>query len=82
MGNCKIHAEVLAFLQKSSYMQSSETYVLTLEDMVLTHLPELQKRLTGSTKEVSHKATALLQQEVRAKQESHLKVIFQLTGVG
>lgn len=43
--------------------------MLTLEDMVLTHLPELQKRLTGSTKEVSHKATALLQQEVRAKQE-------------
>lgn len=75
VSNCKIPAEVLAFLQKSSYKQSSETHVLTLvrtcwlENTVLTHLPELQKRLTGSTKEVSHKATALLQQEVRAKQE-------------
>lgn len=44
-------------------------YVLTLEGMVLTHLPELQKRLTGSTKEVSHKAAALLQQEMGSKQE-------------
>lgn len=44
-------------------------YVLTLEGTVLTHLPELQKRLTGSIKEVSHKGAALLQQEVGAKQE-------------
>lgn len=44
-------------------------YVLTLVGMVLTHLPELQKRLTGGTKEVSHKGAALLQQEVGAKQE-------------
>lgn len=44
-------------------------YMLTLEGMVLTHLPELQKRLIGSTKEVSHKGAALLQQEVGAKQE-------------
>lgn len=44
-------------------------YMLTLEAMVLNHLPELQKRLTGSTKKVSHKRAALLQQEVEAKQE-------------
>lgn len=42
---------------------------MTLEGMVLTHLPELQKRLTGSTREVSHKGAALPQQEVEAKQE-------------
>lgn len=44
-------------------------YMLTLEGMVLTHLPELQKRLIGSTKEVSHKGAALLQQEAGVKQE-------------
>lgn len=35
----------------------------------MTRLPELQKRLTGSTREVNHKGAALLQQEVEAKQE-------------
>lgn len=56
------------------------TYVLTLEGMVLTHLPELQKRLTGSTKEVSHKGAALLQQEVGAKQESLSVQEYQFNG--
>lgn len=55
-------------------------YMLTLEGMVLTHLPELQKRLTGSTKEVSHKGAALLQQEVGAKQEPLSSQEYQFNG--
>lgn len=44
-------------------------YVLTLEGVVLTYFQKLLERLTGSTEEESHKATALLQREARATQE-------------
>lgn len=37
--------------------------------MVLTYFQKLLERLTGSTEEESHKAAALLQREVRTKQE-------------
>lgn len=78
--NCKIHAEVLAFLQKWCYKQSPKThrtatswglcvYVQTLEGVVLTYFQKLHESLTGSTGEESHKAAALLQWEVRATQE-------------
>lgn len=80
VSNCKIHAEVLAFLQKWCYKQSPKTYrtatswglcvyVQTLEGVVLTYFQKLQESLTGSTGEKSHKAAALLQREARATQE-------------
>lgn len=55
-------------------------YILTLKGMVLTHLPELQKRLTGSTKEISQKGAALPQQEVEAKQEPLSVQEYQFSG--
>lgn len=44
-------------------------YVPTLEGVVLTYFQKLLEKLTGSTEEESHKATALLQREARATQE-------------
>lgn len=45
-------------------------YVLICKGVALTYFQKLLERLTGSTKEESHKAIALLQQDARATEES------------